>query len=332
MYLRDFGLRRLALGLSLAAGFTSATPAALAQYRTPYPGIDTFSTPSATVRGQISADETAGLGSLTVEIRGSNGMNQSAFVGSDGSFSLDNVPSGNYELSVTARNGTVIRRDIVSLPTPILSIRLEVAHPERPASGTISLARLRHKVPNKAVKEYRRAEKESKKGHIDKAILHLRKAVEIDPEYMEAYNTLGVRYTDKQDYESALNAFDQAAKLDSGSALAASNCAAALFALKRLPEAALAARRALGLDPTLTRAHYVLGLSLALTNGSPEETLHHLSAAADQFPNARLAQAEVLVRTGQTKRARQELENYLALGDQRQRTKVRSWLKSLPKQ
>src|SRR2546430_11459367 len=47
-----------------------------------------------------------------------------------------------------------------------------------------------------------RSERERCKGHLEATIKHLKKAIEIDPAYMEAQNNLGARYLERGDYRS----------------------------------------------------------------------------------------------------------------------------------
>jgi len=53
--------------------------------------------------------------------------------------------------------------------------------PIAPLGGTISVERLAHVVPGKAVKEYDKAKKARQAGDVDRAIASLQKALEIDP-------------------------------------------------------------------------------------------------------------------------------------------------------
>ena len=55
---------------------------------------------------------------------------------------------------------------------------------------TVSLTQLAHNVPSKAQKEYDRATVELAKEHIVVSVLRLERAVEMDPEFVEAYNRL----------------------------------------------------------------------------------------------------------------------------------------------
>jgi len=160
--------------------------------------------------------------------------------------------------------------------------------PPRPISGTVSVARLRHTVPGKAVREFDRAEQESEKGHAELSISHLKKAIHIDPAYMEAHNNLGCRYGVLGDYEHAADEFRIALQLDPSSVFAHTNVAQALYLLNRYPDAEQAARRALQLDANFIKAHYILGLILSVERNTLPEAAEHLEKSAGDFPTALL--------------------------------------------
>jgi tetratricopeptide (TPR) repeat protein len=83
-----------------------------------------------------------------------------------------------------------------------------------PGAGVVSLARLNHKVPKKARKEYDKAQKRVEEGDLDGSLEHLKRATEIDREYLEARNNPGCRYLQKGQPEDALVAFRRALEID----------------------------------------------------------------------------------------------------------------------
>jgi hypothetical protein len=101
--------------------------------------------------------------------------------------------------------------------------------PMRPVSGRISVALLKHHVPGKARREFVRAGDETRKGHLDAAIQHLKKAIEIDPAYVEAQNNLGAGYIELGDHEQAIPHLRTASRLDPTSIFARTNLGIALW-------------------------------------------------------------------------------------------------------
>lgn len=203
----------------------------------------------------------------------------SAIAARDGSFRFPNIAAGAYELQVLD-GGVLLKREFVDVRQgfPGVVIRVEAAPrtSQGKPGGAVSAARLRHKIPRKALKLFRA-------GSLD----GLEKAVAIDPDYMEAHNNLGCRYLQSGDYPRALQHLERAAELDPSSALTFTNIAVAYVQEQRLQDAEIAVRKALQLGDTSGKAHYVMGIVL-LRRGRPrEEAVRYLSAAADEFPPAR---------------------------------------------
>jgi tetratricopeptide (TPR) repeat protein len=180
-----------------------------------------------------------------------------------------------------------------------------------------------------AVKEFRASVKAIESGGCGQAIAHLKRALEIEPQFFEAHNNLGSCYMKGKQFELALASLAEAHALDAGSAVLESNLAAALLALRRHAEAEEAACRALRLDRQLAGAYYLLGLSLTAQNRFPAEALANFREACGQFPAARLPAAAILIQLGRATEAAQELRDYLRLGTPERRREVGAWLARL---
>jgi len=210
-----------------------------------------------------------------------------------------------------------------------ISVRLPEEKVERPASATISAAKLRHKVPSKARKEYDRGVEAARKNDSASAIGHLAKATELDPGYMEAHNNLGIQHLKANAYETALEYFQKAVQLDPGAREPLVNLAATLVTLERSVEAEAAARRAVRLDGAHASARYFLGLALLQQQKNTSEALDNLQRASETFPRARLAIAEAAQKRGDVERAKKELRAYLNSGKLKDRQSVETWLAEL---
>src|ERR1700730_12183012 len=68
----------------------------------------------------------------------------------------------------------------------------------RPQAETISVHDL--VVPAAAIKEFQRSEKSVHSGNFQSAAEHLRKALDIDPTFVEAHNNLGASYIQLNQY------------------------------------------------------------------------------------------------------------------------------------
>ncbi|HKW97434.1 MAG TPA: tetratricopeptide repeat protein [Bryobacteraceae bacterium] len=198
-----------------------------------------------------------------------------------------------------------------------------------PISGTVSVERLQHPIPDKALSEFERATRSAQKKKIQEAIKHLEKAVKIAPNYTEAHNNLGVWYMITGKLQKAATELEAALKLDTSSVFVNTNLSLIRFLSKQYAEAEALARAALRKDEKFTRANYILGLSLVAEGKNQDEAVDHLDRAAREFPAARLEAAHLLVRKGSTGSAAAELRAYLSVPDVKQRGVVEGWLARL---
>ncbi len=211
----------------------------------------------------------------------------------------------------------VIRQNVVASPGQPVS---------RPPSGIVSVNRLKHRVPAKARRELARSEQQYRKGHLQASIEHLKKAIEIDPAYMEAHNNLGARYIALGDNERAVPHLQTALQLDPTSDFAQLNLSLALYFLKRCDQAEQSARAAVRLTPQLPKAHYLLGLILEAEGKDTPDAVEHLEKSAVEFPTAHLLAARTLLRRGAVADATVELRRYLAWPQAENRPQVEQWL------
>jgi len=94
----------------------------------------------------------------------------------------------------------------------------------------------------------------------EKAIKHLRKAIELAPGFSSAYNNLGVLMMKQGKYDEAFNNFISALSHDEHSAVAHNNLSFILIKKGRLAEALSESKKALALEKDFTRAFYNLGI------------------------------------------------------------------------
>ena len=113
-----------------------------------------------------------------------------------------------------------------------------------------------------------------------KAVTFFEKAVEIDPNYAEAWYQAGFCYGMLERHNDALKASKQAAKLRPNWSETYVNIGASSFALGQFKDAAEAYRNATKLDETNPETQYALGLSLGKLNRTDEEILAYKRAVA----------------------------------------------------
>lgn len=274
---------------------------------------------TATVRGDVvSQDGALGRNDLTIELVSSAGA-QNGFlkapVSSAGNFEISGVPLGQYMARLTDLYGNTIARQFVvvgeGLTNFTINLRPTTATAERPG-GVISVKRLAHKPPKQALKLLDKGQKESSKGDTQKAIADLEEAVKIDPELLEAHNSLGAAYIRSREFGKAVEQFRQAVKIDPSVCIAQTNLALALMLTNQNEEAERAARRAVELDGTSPRSRYMLALAVIRQDKVTPEVMKNLAEISAAMPEALLLRAEIYARTGKVAEAKGDVASFLA--------------------
>ncbi|MDP3072263.1 MAG: tetratricopeptide repeat protein [Opitutaceae bacterium] len=126
-------------------------------------------------------------------------------------------------------------------------------------------------------------------GRTDESRPHLRRALELKPDYPETLNSLGNVLNRLGRADEALPLLDQALQLQPRFAAAHNTRGATLMAIQRADEGMAAFRRALEISPTLTLARVNLGWALA-NAGRMVEAVAQFDQACRERPD--LADAE----------------------------------------
>ncbi len=216
-----------------------------------------------------------------------------AWVHTDGGFSFANVEDGVYELAVLAQNGDVVVSELVTIPASLL---LTVALPESAApQSPVSIHRLTHEVPKAAMKAFRKAAEVSREKGDAASIQLLDRALELDPDFIDALHSRGLYAFNQRDFEAARRFLSRAARLDSASPVIQADAAMAEYAAASYPECERFASAAIRLDPSSPKSHYLLALALLQLGHPPARAVPHLLRAAPAFPKA----GEILARVRQ---------------------------------
>lgn len=285
------------------------------------------------VRGRVWSDNPI-PGSATVELIGSVGTATSAVVDASGSFELQGLAPGQYQLRLTSGDGHVVHEEVVFIAGGDQSLSIYMASAPSTVKlneATVSVHQLEHRVPARAQKEFDRGRAASMKENQTAALDHFLKASQIDPEFADAFNGIGVTFLALGEFQQAVDEFQKAIDLVPDHRGATANLCVALSRLDQPHEAAKVARRALRLDPSLLKVRYVLGLSLILEGGDKSEALDNLQRAAADIPKAHLLAARILAETGQREKAAKHVAEYLQApsGDGINRQKIEAWLVQL---
>ena len=243
----------------------------------------------------------------------------SALSDGSGRFRFKNLESGTYTLSVFVPNFGEQRRTIVLSPSTTdakgrlrVSFTLDQTRVRPDASSVISMRQL--SIPDKAKDEYREAQKDLSRRDIEPAVAHLEKAVEIAPQYSEAWNHLGTIAYQTQKYERAEKMFLRALQADEAAYAPLVNLGGVLLNLGRPDEAWSYNVHAVLREPRDALAQSQLGMTY-LTLGKLELAEQHLKEAIKldpaHFSHPQISLAEVHLRRGEKRKAADTLENFL---------------------
>ena len=97
---------------------------------------------------------------------------------------------------------------------------------------------------------------------LEVAINHHKKSVEINPDYAEGYNNLGIAFQKLGLFEEAVKNYKKTLKLKPDFSLAYNNLGVVLKSLNKLDEALVTSKKAVELDPKFADAHNNIGAIL----------------------------------------------------------------------
>jgi tetratricopeptide (TPR) repeat protein len=264
------------------------------------------------VRGQIYSQAPL-VGEFTVELVTPGERPERSLVDPDGSFKVRSAGTGSYELRVIGPSGAIIHEEIVTVDGgQFLSIRIPGERAvTRAGAPTISLQELRHKIPPQAQKAFEKGRQAAAKGNPSDAAESFRRAVTIDPEFVDGFNELGAAEATVGNLPAATENFQKALNLVPEHPRALCNLTVVLARQNQFHEAGAVARRALKVVPNSGAVRYILATSLVLENGDRNEAIENYEKAADQVPKAHLAAADLLAQGGRRQDAIRHLEQYL---------------------
>lgn len=168
----------------------------------------------------------------------------------------------------------------------------------------------------KAIKELEKAFKRLEKRDREGAVAHLKKSVEISPQFIEGWNTLGTMAYQSGKYELAERYFREALEHDPESYAPMVNLGGALLSQGKIRESLPWNMAAVESRPDDALAHSQVGLSYYYL-GRYREAEEHLKQAValdpGHFSYPQLPLADIYLRNQDLKSAVRELEHFLML-------------------
>jgi len=260
------------------------------------------------------------LENLRVTLLTMSGVNAVVYTGAQGSFEFGELLPGRYEVQVET-SGTEYQ--VVSQPVQvfrgapsIITIPLNVRSTANAnsAKGSISVSELGADVPKPAKKEFEAATKAVDSGKPDEAIAHLRKAINLYPNFVMARNNLGVQLLAAGRLDEAVTELEAAIKTDPKAFNPRLNLGIVLVERHDFDEAATVLDRALAMSSDSPAAHLYDGLAhMAL--GNLAEAQKQFQAAytvgGNSYSVALFHLGQVYMSKGEREQALRAFEDYL---------------------
>lgn len=240
-----------------------------------------------------------------------------ATASSSGRFEFFNVPTGEYDLVVDVTGYKVVRLRVEYSVVPQDGILIDLV-PEgnetEPAPGPAVPLRILQ-APAKAREEYDRGIASVNNKKLDEGVEHFRKAIEIHPEFDDAYVQLGMIHLQRSDAAQAQQAFEQATRIYPQGERGFMLLGRSYRLQNKLNEAAAALEQSIKLKEDSWFAQVELGEAL-LGLGRLEEAFPHVERAHQLHTSeASIHQLyyNTLIRRNRHRLALAELDEFLKL-------------------
>jgi Tfp pilus assembly protein PilF len=246
--------------------------------------------------------------------------------GEDGRFRFGKVPPGTYTLIISTRARGDVMQTVELSPGTVdakghfdMVLRIETARLEseggHSTGATVSAAIL--SIPERARKEYEEAQNCLSRRDAQAtecASIHLRRAVEIAPQFTAAWNQLGTMAYQAREFGDAEANFRRALQADSEAFEPLVNLGGVLLNLAKPGEALLYNQRAVARRPNDALANSQLGLTyFELNDPERAETYLKIAVRLDpaHFSNPQLTLAIIYDRRGDPGSELNELRDFL---------------------
>jgi Flp pilus assembly protein TadD len=239
----------------------------------PRPGSNPNSVESApgSIRGRVVLPDGAlASEAFRITLLVMRGTQASSYTDQQGQFEFRGLTPGEYSIEVEGdphrfeltRETVQVYRGTPSLVTVTLREKSGPAARDR-KSPAVSVAEIKQDVPAKARGEFERASKAAREGKRDDAVLHLRKAIEIYPNFLMARNDLGALLLESGNLEQAEQELRRTLEFDAKAFNPMVNLGIVLVKKHEFPEAVQVLERGTSLNGASPLVRLYLGMALA---------------------------------------------------------------------
>ena len=195
------------------------------------------------------------------------GTQSVSYTDQQGQFEFRGLPPGEYAIEAegdkqrfeVTRESVQVYRGMPSVVT--IALKEKIDSRSRKDAGTISVLELKE-IPPKAKSEFERASKASKAGKRTEAIGHLRRAIDIYPNFLMARNDLGAQLLEADEFDQAEIELRKALNIDSKAFNPNLNLGIVLIKQHDFSQAVNILDRASAIDSGSPAARLYLGLAL----------------------------------------------------------------------
>ncbi|HEY3132929.1 MAG TPA: tetratricopeptide repeat protein [Acidobacteriota bacterium] len=243
-------------------------------------------------------------------------------VSASGSFLFNRVPVGNYLLVINHQGFEPVQQPVevgglynstIDVVVFMKSKEAATVNANAAPAGNVSVRQI--KIDPRANVEYMAARDQMKRAKVEKALPHLYKAIQIEPNFVEALNDLSYYLILQKNYSEAEDYLQRALAVNPRSSHVLANLGLSRLEQKRYSEAAEFLSRAISENPH--EAQIRMDLATALFhrrrwNEAIAEYRNALQLKPGAFVEARLFIAEALFQSGERQKAAAEIEIFLA--------------------
>lgn len=233
-----------------------------------------------------------------------------------GRFHFTSLQRGQYVVNISAPCYQAERRQVELVVIFRAYLDVELApDTTSPACAAAPASAVDARVPDEARREFERGSAALSKGKDDEGVSHLRKAVEIYPDFLQARLLLASAHMKARRWEDAEAALARAVETDPHSVAALVSLGEARRRLKKYAEAEESLAVALKLDDNSWQGHLALG-RVYLDTDQVKKAAPHIGRTLQlkpDLPEAHLLGGNILLKVGEPARALAEYEEYLRL-------------------
>ena len=267
------------------------------------------------ISGTVRSTQQEGVPDATILLRTAARIVMTVHNSSDGTFELQGVPAGEYEL--VAQKGLAETRTSISVTAGANFVTLTLPSTGKPGENhgsMVSAAQLA--VPKKARREYEKAEDAAEKNKWAEANQCLQRALLIWPKFAEALVLRAIIERNGYSSEQAITDAEKAVESDPSYGKAYVVLGAAYTDVKRWDDAVRALDHGVRIAPDYWQAYYEMSRTLLLKQdfaGALQQAQKASDVGHTNFPMLHLIKGYAYLGLSNQPAARTELETYVKL-------------------